>query len=321
MVLCIVEHEEGEPDDSSLETLTLGRDVAAQLGASMDAVVFGDGGDELTADLGAYGVDTLHLVEHADLDGYAPAAWAASVSQIASHTDAGTVIAPGTDRGHEVLAHVAAREGLSMAANCLEVTTGDGYEVTRQRWGGTLLEYAELSGERKLLTAAKNEISAEPADESAAATVESFEPTLSESDLRVKLARVEESDEEGIPLGEARVVVGGGRGVGSGEDFDKLEALAEELDAAVGASRAAVNEGWRSHDSQIGQTGAKISPHLYIPCGISGAVQHMVGCKGTEHTLAINTDPEAAIVGHADYAVIADLHEVVPELTEALQNR
>lgn len=321
MVLCVVEHENGEVEDSSFEMLTLARDVASQLDTSMEAVVFGEGGDAIETDLGAYGVDTLHVVEHADLDGYAPAAWATSVSQVASHTDAETVIAPGTDRGHEVLAHAAAREGLSMAANCLEVTTGDAYEVTRQRWGGTLLEYARLSGETKLLTVAKNEISAEPGGDSAESAVESFEPSLSESDLSVRLDRVEESDEEGIPLGEARVVVGGGRGVGSAEDFDKLEALAEELDAAVGASRAAVNEGWRSHDSQIGQTGAKISPHLYIPCGISGAVQHMVGCKGTEHTLAINTDPEAAIVGHADYAVIADLHEVVPELTEVLQNR
>jgi electron transfer flavoprotein alpha subunit len=122
-----------------------------------------------------------------------------------------------------------------------------------------------------------------------------------------------------VPLGEARVVVGGGRGVGRAEDFDQLEELADALGGALGASRAAVNEGWRPHDDQIGLTGAKISPDIYIPCGISGAVQHMVGCKGAANILAVNTDPEAAIIQKADYAVIGDLHEVVPALTEAVR--
>jgi electron transfer flavoprotein alpha subunit len=136
----------------------------------------------------------------------------------------------------------------------------------------------------------------------------------------VQLARVEESDTGGVPLGEARVVVGGGRGTDG--DYAALEELTDAVpNTALGASRAAVNEGWRPHDDQIGQTGAKIAPEIYIPAGISGAVQHMVGCKGAENILAINTDPEAAIIQKADYAVIADLHEVAPAVAEELDAR
>lgn len=320
MVLVFVEHDDGLPEDTSLEMLTLARDVAGQVGGPTEAVVFG-GEDGVADELGSHGVETVHVVEHDDLGTYAPMAWAESVNQLASKLSPKAVIAPGSERGHEVLAHVGARRDIPMAGNCLEVTTGESYEVRRQRWGGTLIEQARLSGEPKLLTAAPNELRPETVEDPAETRVESFTPDLENSDLAVQISRIEESDEEGIPLGEARIVVGGGRGVGSAEDFDKLEDLAGLLDAALGASRAAVNEGWRSHDDQIGQTGAKISPTLYIPCGISGAVQHMVGAKGAEYILPVNTDPEAAIVNHADYAVIADLHEVVPTLNEALRER
>ncbi len=319
MILTFVEHEAGVPEDTTLEALTFARDVADQTDSAIEAVVFGDEGPAVADEVGAYGVGAVHAVSHPDLDTYAPEAWGESVSQLVDELSPEAVIAPGSDRGHEVLAHTAAKRDLAMAANCLEVEAGDSYELTRQRWGGTLLEHARLSGETKLLSAAPNEISAEPADDGGEAAVQEFEPDLEESDLRVQISSIEESDEEGIPLGEARTVVSGGRGVGSPEGFDKLEELADLLDAAIGSSRAAVNEGWRSHDDQIGQTGTKISPKLYIPCGISGAVQHMVGCKGAENIMAINTDPEAAIIQKAEYAVIGDLHEVVPELNEAIR--
>ena len=320
MILAVVEHDDGVPEDSSLEMLTLARDVATQLGEPVEGVVFGDAGG-VADELGPYGVETVHIVTHEELTTYAPEAWAESLSQLITELSPESILAPGTERGQEVLAHLGAKRDLSMAANCLTVMTGDAYEITRQRWGGTLIEHAELSGEPKLLTVPPNELRAEPLDGANGATTESFTPSLSESDLGVSITRIEESDEEGIPLGEARIVVSGGRGVGSAEDFDKLEELADLLGAAIGSSRAAVNEGWRSHDDQIGQTGAKISPKLYIPCGISGAVQHMVGAKGAENILAINTDPEAAIIGHAEYAVVGDLHEVVPELNRALRER
>jgi electron transfer flavoprotein alpha subunit len=318
MLLAFVEHEAGVPADSSLEALTLAREVADRADLALEAVVFGEEGGAVAGTAGEYGAGAVHTVT-AGTDAYAPEAWAESLSQLTDELAPDGVLAPGSERGHEVLAHVAAKRDLPMAANCTEVTVGDDYEVKRQRWGGTLVEHARLSGATKLLTVAENEVSASPAPDPVEAAVHEFAPSLEESHRRVAVTDVEESDEEGIPLGEARVVVSGGRGVGSAEDFDKLEQLADLLGAAIGSSRAAVNEGWRSHDDQIGQTGAKISPELYIPCGISGAVQHMVGCKGAENIMAINTDPEAAIIQKAEYAVIGDLHEVVPELNEAIR--
>jgi electron transfer flavoprotein alpha subunit len=320
VILGLVEQESGAPVETSLEMLTFAREIAADDGP-LAVVVFGDEGGSVADHVGAYGVEEVHHVTHDRLDSYAPEAWGASVAQLASELGADAVLAPGTDRGHEVLAHVGADLDQPMAANCtaVDADAGEGWEVTRHRWGGSLIEHARLDAETKLLTAAEHE---HPVEEAAAATdpeVVAFTPSLDDSLFRVQVERVEESEVEGVPLGEARVVVGGGRGVGNSEDFEKLERLAEALGGTVGASRAAVYEGWRPHDDQIGLTGAKITADIYIACGISGAVQHMVGCKGAENILAINTDPEAEIMLHADYGVVGDLHEVVPAVIEEVR--
>ncbi|RLM53860.1 electron transfer flavoprotein subunit alpha/FixB family protein [Halobellus sp. Atlit-31R] len=321
MVLALVEHDSGEVEDTSLEALTLARDVADQAGESLEAIAFGSEAEGIAETVGAYGVAVVNAVDHAELDAYAPEAYGRAVAQCAEETGTDAVVAPGTDRGAETLAHAASKLDETMAAEVtdVDVDVDDDYALTRQRWGGTLIEHSRLSADTNLLTVAANEISAaesggDPAD------VSTFSPDLDGSDLRVQLARVEESDVEGVPLAEARVVVGGGRGTDG--DFSELEALVEQLpNAALGSSRAAVNEGWRPHDDQIGQTGNKIAPEIYIAAGISGAVQHMVGCKGAENILAINTDPEAAIIQKADWAVVADLHEVAPSIAEELDRR
>ncbi|MFP4626487.1 MAG: electron transfer flavoprotein subunit alpha/FixB family protein [Natronomonas sp.] len=320
MTLAFVEHDAGVPDEVSLEALTLARMVSDAEGSALEAVTFGADGDGVADKLGAYGVETVHHVTHDDLDGYAPEAWGESLAQLATGEGTDAVIAPGTDRGHEILTHAAISLDVPMAANCTGVDASDEvYELERNRWGGSLIEHARLEADTKLLTAAEHEFTIEEAENAANPSIAGFTPELDESHFRVQVDRIEESDEEGIPLGEARVVVGGGRGVGSADDYDQLEKLAELLGGTVGASRAAINEGWRPHDDQIGQTGAKISPDIYIAAGISGAVQHMVGCKGAESILAINTDPEAAIIQKADWAVIGDLHEVVPALNDAIR--
>ncbi len=320
VILTFLEQENGRPQETSLEMLTLARDLARDTDSSVEGVVFGDEGAGVAGEVGAYGVETVHHVTHDRLDTYTPEAWADSIAQLIAELDPEAVVAPGSDRGHEVLAHVGAKRDLPMAASCSEVEAGESYELTRHRWGGSLIEHARLSAETKLLTAAEHEHPIEEAAETTDAMVVEFTPSLADDSLRVRIDRTEESDVEGVPLGEARVVVGGGRGVGNAEDFDKLEEFADLLGGAIGSSRAAVNEGWRPHDDQIGLTGTKISPDLYIPCGISGAVQHMVGCKGADNILAINTDEEAAIMQKGDYAVIGDLHEIVPELNDAIRD-
>ena len=316
MVLTLLEYDDDGLDDVSAQALTLAREVAEGAGEPVEAIAFGADAEAVADAAGAHGVETLHVV---DSDAYAPEAHGRAVTQCAEALGSDAVVAPGTDRGAETLAHAAAKLDVTMAAEVTDVTVGDTYELTRQRWGGTLVEHAELDADVTLLTVAANERSAAETGGDPAA-VASFAPDLADGDRRVELARVEESDVDGVPLGEARVVVGGGRGTDG--DYAALEGLVDAVpNAALGASRAAVNEGWRPHDDQIGQTGAKIAPEVYVPAGISGAVQHMVGCKGAENILAVNTDPEAAIIQKADYAVIADLHEVAPAVAEELDAR
>jgi electron transfer flavoprotein alpha subunit len=185
------------------------------------------------------------------------------------------------------------------------------------RWGGSLLEEARIHSPLPLLSVAPHTLPA--AEGTAAPEVERFTPTLSDSDLAVQVAEHVEEAVSGISLAEAKVVVSGGRGVGSAEGFGILEELAELLEAAVGCSRVVTSAGWRPHTDQVGQTGTKVSPDLYIACGISGATQHIAGCKGAKKILAINTDAEAPILASADYAVIGDLTEIVPAIIAELR--
>jgi electron transfer flavoprotein alpha subunit len=204
----------------------------------------------------------------------------------------------------------------------VSVSPGGTATVTRVRWGGSLLEEARLHGSPLLVTVAPHAVAAETiaggADSRPAAIAE-FAPTVAEADLVVRVSERIGAAASGVSLSDADVVVSGGRGVGSAEGFAVIEELAELLSAAVGCSRAVTSAGWRPHTDQVGQTGTKISPEIYIACGISGATQHMAGCKGAKKLLAINPDGEASIYAHADYAVIGDLHEVVPAISAAIR--
>ncbi len=264
--------------------------------------------------LGDYGVTAVHLIEQDNLDAYAPAAWAACVVEVMGAEKPTAVIGTGTERSNEVMAHIAARADLPFAANCLEIQPDeDAWFVTRVRWGGTLREEARLYGSPKLLTIAALGIEPEP-EPGGAPEIISVVPDLSDDDLLVRVVSRIEPEREGISLTDAPVVVSGGRGVGSAEGFAVLEELAGLLNGAVGCSRVVTNNGWRPHAEQVGQTGARVAPELYIACGISGASQHMSGCAGAKHILAINNDPEAPILMKADTAVIGDLHEVIPAI-------
>ena len=251
--------------------------------------------------------DTVHAVEIDDGGAYSPDGAAAALANLIRERTPGAVVAPGSERGNEVLAHVAAQLDLPMAANCVSATPGDPLTLTRVRWGGSLLEEARLHGSPPLLTVAPHAVAADP---------DWIVPELIPAAAgRVKVSERVASTTAGVSLADAEVVVSGGRGVGSAEGFAVIEELAELLHAAVGCSRAVTSAGWRPHTDQVGQTGTKIAPSLYIACGISGATQHMAGCKGAKKLLAINPDREASIFASADYAVFGDLHEVVPAIS------
>ena len=315
MVLTFVEHEDGKLSKLSLQMLTFCRGLTGPL----EAVLVGEEARPLAAELAAYGVSRAHLVEHERLASYAPAAWAASIAQIAAAHGAQAIVAAGSEHGNEVMAHLAAAADLPLAANCIAVQPGDEYLVTRLRWGGSLLEEARLSGSPKLFTIAPHAHESVPLDAPVALTIATFTPAVAERDQRVQVARGEKTGGDKLSLTDARLVIGGGRGVGSSEGFAVLEELAALLGGVVGCSRAVTSAGWRPHSDQIGQTGTRIAPDLYIACGVSGAIQHMVGAKGAKHILAINTDRQAQIVALADYAVIGDLHQVLPAISAAVR--
>ena len=319
--LYLVEHDRGRIDETTLGGITGARMLAESLGAELHAVVIGAGAAAAAGDMDAYGAEQVHLVSHHLLTDYGPDAWGESLFQLAGSVGAGAVIATGTDRGNEVMAQVGARADLAMVANCLEIEPdGADWLMTRIRWGGSLHERARLSAPVKLVTLAPHSTEAAAAGSPAAGTVAEFTPELDESHaVTMVVDRVTVS--EGITLATAPVVVSGGRGVGSAEAFDIIEELADLLGGAVGCSRVVTNNGWKNHKFQVGQTGTVVAPDLYIACGISGAIQHWVGMMNAKNVLAINIDRDAPMVTKADWAVIADLHQVVPGISAEITRR
>ena len=339
-VLCLVELDGGAPADASLRALTLARSLGD---TKVGAVLFAEAADVPAAALAAYGVTDVYVIEPGTLEGYAPQAWARVLAGLAEETGATAVLAASTDRGNEVLAHAGAITGLPMAANCTLVTPDGGrtHRLVRHRWAGLLLEDAVMEAPIALFTVATEAVAPVPViapdvsaetpgvvaetpgvsgATSAAVQVHVHKAELAEGDLVVRAAE-SATRSGGVSLATARVVVGGGRGVGGPDGFGVLEELAGLLGGVVGVSRVVTSEGWRPHRQQVGQTGTKITPELYLACGISGAIQHIAGCGGAKHIIAINTDPGAPILAHADYAIIGDLHQVIPALVEALRAR
>jgi electron transfer flavoprotein alpha subunit len=316
--LVLVETDDDGVVEVSRETLTLAR----RLDGDVRALVVGDGPPGVVEQLGAYGVGS---VVHADGDAftsYAAAAWAAAV--VAAVGESSVVMAAGTPRGMEVMAHVACRLDTTMGANVLELERdGAGLEVARQVLGGSAMEDLRLDGPVAVVAVAGHACEATPADAATTPAVEPLDVSVSEADLRARVVRTEpgEPDESGS-LKAARVVVGAGRGAGSADGFKDLLELTDLLDnAALGVSRVVTSLGWRPHHEQVGQTGSRVAPDLYVAAGISGAIQHWSGMSSSKTILAINTDPDAPMVTKAHYAVIGDLHEVVPAINEELRRR
>jgi electron transfer flavoprotein alpha subunit len=312
-VLVLVERDADGVVEVSLEALT----VARQLGA-VDAVVIGPPGDGLATELGRYGAARVVAAQGTG-SAYAAAAWASAVVAAADEHD--VVMAAGTPRGNEVMAHVACRLGTAMAANVVTVDSTAPLRVSRQVLGGAALEEMELTG-RAVLTVAGHACEPVPADDPGTASVVPLDVEVAEADLRARVVRTQaaEADLSG-DLKSAKVVVGVGRGAGGADGFKELMELADLVGGTIGVSRVVTSLGWRPHHEQVGQTGSRISPDLYIPCGISGAIQHWAGCASAKTILAVNTDPDAPMVTKAHYAVIGDLHQVVPAINDEIRRR
>ena len=263
--------------------------------------------------------DPLHSVDMNTITPFAPDCLAGLLSAVADEVNASAVFAAGTERGNEVMARLAARMGLPMAANCVAATPGNPALVTRQRWGGSLLEEARLHSPRPLITVAPHTVPIEKGPDPVDVDIEAVKSKLDQALLAVKVSEHVMPSHRGVSLAEAKVIVSGGRGVGSKEGFAIIEELAGLLGAAVGCSRAVTSAGWRPHTDQVGQTGTKVAPEVYIACGISGATQHMAGLKGAKRILAINSDPQAPMMQNADYTVVGDLKEIVPAISAEIR--
>jgi electron transfer flavoprotein alpha subunit len=301
-ILVFVEHDDGLVTETSLQALTVARVIG-----EVEAVSVGESG------AGGW------QIEHPMLSDYAPAAIAEALAQLAGAEMPAAVIAAGTERGNEVMAHLAALLELPFAANVTRVVpSGEEWKLIRVRWGGSLLEESTLTAVIKLATVALHSVEATPHETGSSGTA--FTPELTDAHVMTRVTdRVTLT--EGITLTTAPVVVSGGRGVGSPEGFGVLEELAELIGGAVGCSRVVTNSGWRPHSDQVGQTGTRVAPNLYIACGISGAIQHWVGMMASKNVLAINTDAEAPMVTKADYAVIGDLHPILNAIVAEVKRR
>jgi electron transfer flavoprotein alpha subunit len=307
----------------SLEAVTFARELsAAGGGVPVDAVVTGPLADGVVAELAAYGVRTVHHADGKEFDRFSGAATAAAV--VAARQAAGSVVvmAGGTNRGNEVMARVATRLDVPMAANVVSFAGLSPFVVTRQVVGGAALEEMNLSRRPAVFTVAGHAVEPAVAESPGTATLAPLAVELSPEDLLVRVVTVEREARDGADsLKSARVVVGAGRGAGGPDGFADVLELADLLGGSLGVSRVVTSLGWRPHHEQVGQTGSRIAPEVYIPCGISGAIQHWAGCASSKVILAINTDPEAPMMTKATYAVVGDMHEVVPAINEEIRRR
>lgn len=319
-VYVVVEHDQGQFAPSSGEALTAARRLGAQLNEPVIATLIGPPLPEFAELCELYGIPLgLNLLDPQITD-YGPELWGQAVAELFALRETRVVMTTGTDRGNEVLAQASARAQVPFVANCTIAEFSESWNLTRMQWGGSLLEDVTLTAPSLFISYAHHTIEAEPVSADTSTQLESIELNLDPILCR-SLVQDRVTLTEGTTLSTAAVVVSGGRGVGSAEGFEPLEQLASLLSGKVGCSRAVTNNGWRSHADQVGQTGTRIAPEIYIACGISGAIQHWVGAMASKNILAINTDPEANMVTKAGYAVIADLHEVVPAVIAEIERR
>jgi len=315
---CLVEDDrQGSPKKVTAELLGEARRWAPELGAAVEAVWLTDKAEaEGLRQLGAWGAERVWLWEDPALVPYRGEVWAPAVAALAAEEGPRAIWGAVTSRHRELMARLAARLGVGLAADCVAFSRAEGQLVaTRPVYAGKLLSKVRWKATPWVATLRPNVFKAAEADEGRAVKVE--RPALGLAPAPTAFVSRREEAQTGLPeLTEAEIVVSGGRGLKGPENFVLLEELAKVLGAAVGASRAAVDAGWRPHRFQVGQTGRTISPKLYIGCGISGAIQHLAGMRTSKVICAVNKDPEAPIFKIADFGLVGDLFEVVPLLAE-----
>jgi electron transfer flavoprotein alpha subunit len=316
-VLAIAEQMDGVFKKAAIEAVSEGKRIAKNLGTTLTALVMGSNIEEMAKNLSKYGADRIVIVDDPLLKNFLVDIYTDTAAQIVESEHPAVIITGATSIGKDLCARLSARLDAALATDCMAIQIQkDQCRITRPMYGGKILADVVLEGFPKIIGIRPNAmgISESPAE----GIMERFTPKIREGAMKF----VEKTMDTGkVELTEADVIVSGGRGMG-GPDFKIIEELASALGGAVGASRSAVDEGWRPHSDQVGQTGKTVSPNLYIACGISGAIQHLAGMSSSKVIVAINKDPDAPIFSKADYGIVGDLFEVIPAITaEIKKNR
>lgn len=315
-VWIVAEQRDGAFRKVSFEIASAARKLADELGEEVCAILLGSGIEGIAGELGKYGVDKVYVADDAAFEPYTTDAHAAAVTKIVKENDPSILLLSASVQGKDLSSGLVGKLATGMATDCVEVKIADGAMVAvRPMYAGKCFGEIVVSGSPQMASLRPNVF---PADESAkAGEVVKFDAGLSADELKTKVLEVQKDTSGKVDLTEAEIIVSGGRGIKGSDEFKVVEELADVIGATVGASRAAVDAGWRPQSDQVGQTGKIVSPNLYVACGISGAIQHLAGMSSSKYIVAINKDPDAPIFARADYGIVDDLFKVVPEVTKA----
>jgi electron transfer flavoprotein alpha subunit len=314
-VWIVAEQRDGALRKISFELASTARKLADQLGEEVCAVLCGSGIEGIAAQLGKYGVDKVFVADNPALEPYTTDAHAAAVAKAVKENDPAILLLGASTQGKDLSGRLAGKLATGLATDCTDVKIADGKLLAiRPMYAGKCFGEIAISSFPQMATLRPNVFAA--VENAKAGEVVKFDPALDAAQLKTKILEVQKDASGKVDLTEANVVVSGGRGMKGPEGYAILEELATVLGATVGASRAAVDAGWRPQSDQVGQTGKIVSPNLYIACGISGAIQHLAGMSSSKFIVAINKDAEAPIFTKADYGIVDDLFKIIPEFSK-----
>jgi len=317
-IIAFAEQREGKLKKSAFEVVTAGNNIAQQLGANLVSVIVGHNLESSAPALGEYGARRILLADHQRLQQYSTTAYAKVITEIVQREQATILLLPASQMGKDLAPRIAAKLSAGVAADCIALRVDGGKIIaTRPVYAGKALADVKVISPIQVYTLRPNVFTAGPV-KGTTGVVEKISCDVADADFTTRVTGIKVI--EGRPdVTEASIVVSGGRGMKGPENFSLIEKLADTLGAAVGASRAVVDAGWRPHDEQVGQTGKTVAPTLYIACGISGAIQHLAGMSSSKYIVAINKDKDAPIFQVADYGIVGDVFEILPALTEELR--
>jgi len=317
-VWIVAEQRYGAYRKISFELASTARKLADQLGEEANAILLGSGIEGIASELGKYGIDKVYVADNAVFEPYTTDAHAAAVAKIVKENDPSILLLGASTQGKDLSSRLVGKLATGMATDCVDLQIVDGKMAARRpMYAGKCYGEVITSSFPQMASLRPNVFPV--ADNTKAAEVIKFDAGIDAGQLKTKVLEIQKDTSGKVDLTEANIIVSGGRGMKGPENYVILEELADLLGATVGASRAAVDAGWRPQKDQVGQTGKVVSPNLYIACGISGAIQHLAGMGSSKYIVAINKDPDAPIFARADYGIVDDLFKVVPELTKEVK--